>query len=143
MSEDFVEVADTKDIRPSHMREVQVDGENICVVNVDGKYYAIGSICTHEGGPLADGALEDFEVECPWHGSKFDIRTGEVMSPPASEPEPTYQVKVDGNSILIKKQGKNKSSQLDLTLIETYKTEGTDVVSFKFGKERGQIIIRF
>ena len=58
------------------------------------------------------------------------------MSPPASEPEPTYQVKVDGNSILIKKQGKNKSSQLELTLIETYKTEGTDVVSFKFGKER-------
>ncbi|MGA9935115.1 MAG: Rieske 2Fe-2S domain-containing protein [Nitrososphaeraceae archaeon] len=80
--------------------------------------------------------LKDFEVECPWHGSKFDVRTGEVMSPPASEPEPTYQVKVDGNSILIKKQGKNKSSQLELTLIETYKTEGIDVVSFKFGKER-------
>ena len=61
MSEDFVEVADTKDIRPSHMREVQVDGENICVVNIDGKYYAIGSICTHEGGPLADGTLEDLK----------------------------------------------------------------------------------
>jgi ferredoxin-NADP reductase/nitrite reductase/ring-hydroxylating ferredoxin subunit len=136
MSEDFVMVADTKDIRPSHMREVQVDGENICVVNVDGKYYAIGSICTHEGGPLADGTLEGYEVECPWHGSKFDVRTGEVMSPPASEPELTYQVKVDGNIILIKKQGKNKSSQLELTLIEKDKVEGTDVMSFKFGKQK-------
>jgi glycine betaine catabolism B len=88
MSEDFVKVADTKDIQPSHMKEVQVDGENICVVNIEGKYYAISNICTHEGGPLADGTLEGFEVECPWHGSKFDVRTGEVMSPPASEPEP-------------------------------------------------------
>ena len=114
MSEYFVKVADTKDIQPSQMKEVQIDGENICVVNIEGKYYAINSICTHEGGPLADGTLEGFEVECPWHGSKFDVRTGEVMSPPASEPEQTYQVKVDGNSILIKKQGKNnKSSQLE------------------------------
>ena len=53
--EDFVKVADTKDIQPSHMKEVQVDGESICIVNVKGKYYAIGNICTHEGGPLADG----------------------------------------------------------------------------------------
>ena len=103
MSEDFVKVANTNDIQPSHMKEVQLDGENICLVNVEGKYYAIGNICTHEGGPLADGTLEGYEVECPWHNSKFDVRTGEVKEPPASEPEPTYQVKVDGNDILIKK----------------------------------------
>ncbi len=136
MSEDFVKVADTKDIQPSHMKEVQVDGENICVVNIEGKYYAIGSICTHEGGPLADGTLDGYDVECPWHGSKFDIRTGEVTSPPASEPEPTYQVKVDGNNVLVKKQGRNKPSQLELTLIEKDKVEGTDVMSFKFSKEK-------
>ena len=104
LSEDFVKVADTKDIQPSQMKEVEVDdGESICVVNVEGKYYAIGSICTHEGGPLADGILEGYEVECPWHGSKFDVRTGEVRNPPASEPEPAYEVKVEGDSILIKK----------------------------------------
>jgi glycine betaine catabolism B len=139
MSEDFVKVADTKDIQPSHMKEVQVDGENFCVVNVEGKYYAIGSICTHEDGPLADGTLEGYEVECPWHGSKFDVRTGEVMSPPASEPEPTYQVKVDGNSVLIKKQGKSKSSRLELTLIEKDKVEGTDIMSFKFSNQNDQV----
>jgi glycine betaine catabolism B len=139
LSEDFVRVANTEDIPPSHMKEVEVNGQNICVANVEGKYYAIGSICTHEGGPLADGTLEGYEVECPWHNSKFDVRTGEVTSPPASEPEPAYEVKVDGNSILIKTQGKGKSPpQIELTLLEKDKIEGTDVTSFKFSKQSDQ-----
>jgi glycine betaine catabolism B len=139
LSEDFVKVADTKDIQPSRMKEVKVDGENICVVNVNGKYYAIGSICTHEGGPLADGTLVGYEVECPWHNSKFDVRTGEVTSPPANEPEPSYEVKVDGNSILIKRHGKSKSAPLtELTLLEKNKVEGTDVMSFRFGNQNNQ-----
>ena len=139
MNGDFVKVADTKDIQPSHMKEVQLDGENICLANVEGKYYAIGNVCTHEGGPLADGTLEDYEVECPWHNSKFDVRTGEVIDPPASEPEPTYQVKVDGNNILIKKEGKSKSNQLELTLTKKDKVEGTDVMSFKFNKQNDRL----
>jgi len=135
---DFVKVADKNDFQQSHMKEVQVDGESICIVNVERKYYAIGNICTHEGGPLADGTLEGYEVECPWHGSKFDVRTGEVTNPPASDPEPVYQIKLDGNSILIKKQGSKESKssrhQIELTLIEIDKVEGTDVMSFKFNK---------
>jgi ferredoxin-NADP reductase/nitrite reductase/ring-hydroxylating ferredoxin subunit len=139
LSEDFVEVANTEDIQSSQMKEVEVNGQNICVVNVEGKYYAIGSICTHEGGPLADGTLEGYEVECPWHNSKFDVRTGEVTSPPASEPEPAYEVKVDGNSILIKTHGEGKSPpQIELTLLEKDKIEGTDVTSFKFSKQNDQ-----
>src|SRR5918911_3870978 len=139
LNEDFVKVADTKDILPSQMKEVEVNGENICVANVEGKFYAIGSFCTHEGGPLADGTLEGYEVECPWHNSKFDVRTGEVISPPASEPEPAYEVKVDGNNILIKTQDKGKSApQIDLTLSEKDKIEGTDVTSFKFNKYNDQ-----
>lgn len=109
MDGDFVKVADTVDIQPSNMKEVEIDGKKILIVNVQGKYFAIDSICTHEGGPLADGSLEGYEVECPWHGSKFDVRTGEVTSPPASEPESAYEVKVDGNNILIKKQDKSTS----------------------------------
>jgi len=133
--EDFVKVSETMDIPPSHMIEIQVDGEKICLVNVEGKFYAIGSICTHEGGPLADGTLEGYEIECPWHGSKFDVRTGEVKNPPASEPEPRYDVKVDGTNLLIKKQGKSKPPQIELTLMEKDKVNGTDVVSFKFSKD--------
>ena len=137
--EDFVKIANTNDIQPSQMKEVEVNGQNICVVNVEGKYYAIGSICTHEGGPLADGTLEGYEVECPWHNSKFDVRTGEVTSPPASDPEPAYEVKVEGSSILIKTQDKSKSPpQIELTLLEKDKTESTDVTSFKFSKQNDQ-----
>jgi nitrite reductase/ring-hydroxylating ferredoxin subunit len=55
---DFVKVADTKDIQPPQMKEAQIYGENICIVKVEEKYYAIGNVCTHEGGPLADGTLE-------------------------------------------------------------------------------------
>ncbi|HSA75263.1 MAG TPA: Rieske 2Fe-2S domain-containing protein [Candidatus Nitrosocosmicus sp.] len=140
MDKGFIRVADTKDIAPSQMKEVQVDGESICIANVNGKYYAIDNICTHEGGPLADGTLDGYEVECPWHNSKFDLRTGEVTNPPANEPEPVYEVKVEGNNILIKIQGKNKSSALfELELLEKIKVDRTDVMSFKFSKQRNEI----
>jgi nitrite reductase/ring-hydroxylating ferredoxin subunit len=108
---DFVKVAETKDIQPSQMKAVEVDGEKVCVANVEGKYYAIGNVCTHVGGPLDEGILEGYEVECPWHGSKFDLRTGKQTRPPAMRPEPTYEVKVDdNNSILVKKQPKLEQS---------------------------------
>jgi nitrite reductase/ring-hydroxylating ferredoxin subunit len=99
----FVKVAETKVIQSTKMKAVEVAGENVCLINVEGKYYAIDNVCTHEGGPLAEGTLEGYEVECPWHGSKFDIRTGKVTRPPANEPESTYEVKVEGNDILIRK----------------------------------------
>jgi nitrite reductase/ring-hydroxylating ferredoxin subunit len=100
----FIKAAETKDVPPSQMKEVQVDGKAICLANVEGKYYAINNVCTHEGGPLADGTLAGFEVECPWHGSKFDVRTGKVTSPPAERPEPPYEVKVEGTAVLIRKK---------------------------------------
>lgn len=108
--EDFVKVAERKDIPPTNMKTVQVDGEKICLANVEGKYYAIGNVCTHLGGPLAEGKLEGYEVECPWHGSKFDTRTGKVTRPPATREEPTYEVKVEDDGILIRKQ-KDKPEQ--------------------------------
>jgi glycine betaine catabolism B len=102
MGEDLIKIGETKDIQSSQMKAVDVNGERICVANVEGKYYAIGNVCTHMGGPLAEGKLEGFEVECPWHGSKFDIRTGKVVRPPAMREEPTYEVKVEDNNVLIK-----------------------------------------
>ena len=97
----FVKVANTSDIPVSKMKEVQINGQNICLANIDGKYFAINNICSHEGGPLADGRLEGYEVECPWHQSKFDMRTGQVKVPPAVEPQVTYQVKLEGENVLI------------------------------------------
>lgn len=107
MGEDFVKVAETEDVQVSQMMAVEVNDERICLANVNGKYYAIGNVCTHMGGPLAEGKLEDYIVQCPWHGSRFDIRSGEVVRPPAMKPESTYEVKVENNDILIKKQKEN------------------------------------
>jgi glycine betaine catabolism B len=107
MGEDFVKVAETEDVQVSQMMAVEINDEKICLANVNGKYYAIGNVCTHMGGPLADGKLEEYIVQCPWHGSRFDIRSGEVVRPPAMKPESTYEVKVENNDILIKKQKEN------------------------------------
>jgi nitrite reductase/ring-hydroxylating ferredoxin subunit len=106
LSEDFVKAADVKDIQTSQMKEVEVNGEKICLANVEGKYYAIGNVCTHLGGPLARGKLEGYEVQCPWHGSRFDIRTGKVARLPAMSSEPTYEIKIQADNILVKKRAK-------------------------------------
>lgn len=103
MSEDFVKVAESKDIEPSSMKAVDVAGERVCIVNIEGNYYAIGNVCTHVGGPLDEGTLEGYEVECPWHGSKFDVRNGGPTKPPARQAVPTYEVKIEDSNILIRK----------------------------------------
>ena len=71
----------------------------IAVYNIDGELYAIEDVCTHDGGDLAGGALHGFEVECPRHGARFDVRTGAVLSPPAYEPVAKFPVKVEGGSV--------------------------------------------
>jgi glycine betaine catabolism B len=60
MSEDFVKVAESKDIEPSSIKAVDVAGKKVCIVNIEGNYYAIGNVCTHVGGPLHEGTLEGY-----------------------------------------------------------------------------------
>jgi len=103
LSTNFVKVAETEDTQSSNMRPIDLDGERVGIVNVDRSYYAIGNICPHLGGPLNEGKLEGYDVECPWHGSKFDVRTGEPTRPLAQQPVPAYEVKVGENSILVRK----------------------------------------
>ena len=68
LSEDFVGVAKTNDIQPSTMKAYDLAGERVCTVNIEGNYFAIGNVCTDLGGPLNEGTLEGYDVECPWHG---------------------------------------------------------------------------
>ena len=98
----FARVASTDEIPPGVMRKVIVDGNDVVLANVDGNYYAIGNVCTHEEGPLDEGTLDHYEVECPWHGSRFDLRSGVATQGPADIPEPTYEVRVEGKSILLR-----------------------------------------
>ncbi len=99
---DFVRVASTSEIPEGKMRKVVVGNQQVLVSNVKGKYYAIGNVCTHLGGPLDRGVLEDCEVQCPLHGSHFDVTSGEVKRGPATRPEPVYDIKVEAGSILVR-----------------------------------------
>ncbi|MFQ5657325.1 MAG: Rieske (2Fe-2S) protein [Candidatus Methylomirabilales bacterium] len=98
---EFVKVAETKDIAAGTGILVELKGERIALFNVNGTYYAIGDVCTHSGGPLSEGDLDGDVVTCPWHAAEFGVKTGEVMSPPASDPVSSYRVKVEGSDILI------------------------------------------
>lgn len=98
----FVKVASTSEIPLGIMKKVMFEDAEVLLANIDGKYYAIGNVCTHVGGPLDEGTMDHFEVQCPWHGSRFDLRNGEVKHGPAQSSEPSYEVKVEGSDLLIR-----------------------------------------
>jgi len=98
---EWVTVARADDLPEGEMIGATVGELEVLVANVDGRYCAIGSVCTHEGGPLSDGDLYGSTVTCPWHGSEFSVETGEVEIPPAAEPVPVYEVRVEGDEIQV------------------------------------------
>jgi nitrite reductase (NADH) small subunit len=77
---------------PGTGKVVQADGKLIALFNLNGTFYALDNRCTHVGGPLGQGRVEGGIVICPWHGSRFDITTGNVVGPPARRPVATYRV---------------------------------------------------
>lgn len=96
---EFVKAASVGEIAPGTCRLVVLKGKEIALFNIDGEFFALDNACTHEEGPLAEGAVEGHEVTCPWHGAKFDIRTGEVLQDPAYEDVARHNVRVVGSDI--------------------------------------------
>ena len=97
----FVKAASLREVKPGTGLQVHVQGKDIAIFNVDGTIYATDDRCSHADAPLSDGEIEGCEVECPLHGARFDLRTGENLTPPAWEPVQTYEVKLDGDEIYI------------------------------------------
>jgi len=97
----FVKVATTDEIAPESGKQVEVNGKQIALFNLDGNFYAIDNTCTHRGGPLAEGFVEGEEVTCPWHGARYNIKTGAVLSPPAPQGVAKYNVRLQGNDVEI------------------------------------------
>jgi len=97
----FVRVASTKDLAPGRMLPIQLGEKLILVVNLEGKYYAIGNLCTHQACLLSNGKLTGGLVECPCHGSLFDVKTGSALNGPAKDPEPVFEVKAEQDQILV------------------------------------------
>jgi nitrite reductase/ring-hydroxylating ferredoxin subunit len=86
---------------------VDVSGEPVAVYNVRGVLFAIGAQCTHVGGPLDEGELNDHRVECPWHGSVFDIETGKVLRGPADTPVSAFRAFMDKEGLVLEQRLKD------------------------------------
>jgi 3-phenylpropionate/trans-cinnamate dioxygenase ferredoxin component len=100
--ENFIEVAKVDDVPPGSATFVDVKGVDIALINSDGQFFAIGNECTHAGASLSEGELiEPTILECPLHGSNFDITTGEPTVGPADEPVPVYPTMVENGIIKI------------------------------------------
>jgi 3-phenylpropionate/trans-cinnamate dioxygenase ferredoxin subunit len=98
---EFITVASTDEILPGDRLVVEYGRRWVAIFNVDGSYYAVEDICTHDDGPLAEGKLDGCVLECPRHGATFDIRTGKVLSAPALVDVPTYALRIVDNQIQI------------------------------------------
>ena len=94
-------VADLKDLPPGKSACVVFGGEKVALFNVEGTIHAIADTCTHRGGPLSEGEVEETTVTCPWHGASFDLKTGAALGPPATQGVKRYQVEVKGSDILL------------------------------------------
>ena len=90
----WIAVGPAASIPPGDYAQVEVDAALVAVFNIDGQFYAIEDVCTHDGGELAGGALEGDVVICPRHGARFCLRTGAALTPPAYEPVRTYETRV-------------------------------------------------
>jgi 3-phenylpropionate/trans-cinnamate dioxygenase ferredoxin component len=97
----FVKVARVEDIQPGEKRIYEVDGILVVLVNLHGEFYAIEDTCTHDGGPLGEGEMQNGHLICPRHGARFDVRTGAALSLPAVDPTPIYEVRVQDGDIYV------------------------------------------
>ena len=102
---DFLKAAETGDVPPGSVKAVEIDGRRIAVCNVDGEYYAVDDVCTHDGGPLGSGKLCDGQIECPRHGARFDVRSGRAVVLPAVLPIRTYALEVAGGEVRVSLEG--------------------------------------
>lgn len=102
---EWVTVASTDDLPEGELLGASLDDVQVLVANVGGEYRAVDDVCTHAGCSLSDGWIEGDAIECACHGSVFDLRTGEVVQPPAGEPVPVYELRVEGEAIQIARPG--------------------------------------
>ncbi len=101
MSE-WVTVGRVDELGEHALMAATVEGEEVVVANVSGDYRALAATCPHEGGPLYEGEIDDGAVMCPWHGSLFDLHSGEAVGPPAEERVAVYEVRVEADEIQVR-----------------------------------------
>ena len=98
---EWVRVAAVEEVPPERLRAVQTDGGPIVLANVDGHIYALEDRCSHQDYPLSAGEVEDGQIECSFHGARFDVCTGRATQLPAITPVRTFEVEVRDDSVYV------------------------------------------
>jgi nitrite reductase/ring-hydroxylating ferredoxin subunit len=96
----FLRAAKKEEVPAGTIRELQLDGKTVAVANVGGKFFAINNVCLHRGGPLGQGELDGQIVTCPWHGWRYDVTNGKLVTNLAVGVE-TYPIEVRGDDIFV------------------------------------------
>jgi 3-phenylpropionate/trans-cinnamate dioxygenase ferredoxin subunit len=98
-----VRLCSVNDVKPGAAKRVDVEGHRLCVVRLGDDWYVLGDECSHADYSLSEGDVweDDREIECPKHGSTFDLETGEPQTLPATQPVATYEVKVEGDDVVV------------------------------------------
>ena len=95
-------VGKTTEIMPGQMKKVSADGNEIVVINIDGDYFSINDTCTHAGGSLSEGKLDDSTITCDWHGAQFECKNGKLVKFPAKINDlKSYKVVIESNDIFV------------------------------------------
>ena len=98
----FIPAAKLSDLASTDRLLVEVDDRIVALFKVGGEIFCIDDVCTHDGGPLSDGKLDDHTIACPRHGAKFDIRTGKALTMPATVDTAAHDVKIEGETIFVR-----------------------------------------
>jgi nitrite reductase/ring-hydroxylating ferredoxin subunit len=98
------EVAKTSDLSPGEVMYVEVGNDPVALINLEGEFFALNDMCTHQDASLSDGEVIGDEIECPMHGGAFEIRTGLPANFPVVVPVETYTVKTEGETVLVAKR---------------------------------------
>ncbi len=99
--ENYKRIASVTGIKDGEARKIEVDNKSIALFMIEGEYFATDDTCTHEKASLSGGEIDGDTITCPQHGARLNIKTGQAMTLPAMFPVKTYQIKVNGNDIMI------------------------------------------
>jgi 3-phenylpropionate/trans-cinnamate dioxygenase ferredoxin subunit len=98
---EYIQVANVDELPEGGRLFIDIDGEPIVIFKINGQYYSIADVCSHDDGPVGEGILEGFEIICPRHGAHFDVRTGKVLALPAFVDIPAYPIRINADQIEI------------------------------------------
>jgi len=101
MSE-FIRVAKVSDVANTGKIILEVEDRMVVLLHINDQFFCIDDICTHDGGPLGEGELCGFELACPRHGAKFDVRNGAALTMPATEATVVHEVKIEGDNVFVR-----------------------------------------